>query len=755
MNLIMKQLISSIVIVCFVFTLTISRESNAKDWLVKSIDEYEKAHESLKPGDSITLKNGVWKDFEILFKAIGLPEKPIVLKAETKGQVILSGNSNLRLAGEHLLVSGLIFKDGFSPSNAVISFRRNKNDLANNSRVTEIVIEEYSNPDRHESDYWVALYGKNNRFDHNYLVGKRNKGVTLAVRLNSESSQENHHRIDHNYFGPRPIFGANGGETLRIGTSHYSLTNSHTVVENNFFDRCNGEVEIISVKSGKNILRNNTFFESRGTLTLRHGNNNLIEGNVFIGNQVDHTGGIRVINRNQVIRNNYLEGLTGYRFGSGFTVMNGVPDSPINRYHQVDNAKIYNNSLINVKNIHLAAGSDKERSAVPINSEFSNNLIINDSGESPFAVFDDVSGIVFSNNISNREVLSTLTRGFEIKNIDLKRSSNGLMYPQDKKYKDLGAPETLKPTNKADTGPSWYTKNEIEFQFDTGKLTRVRASGDALFKAVENADSGDILELDEGEYELRKIVKINKTLSIRAKTKHAASLKFSRSALFEIADGGSLKIDGLKISGESAPDTSGNSLFRTAKWGMLKNYRFVMTNNIVEKLNINHSFHLFDAGARSFAKLVHVENNEISNVTGDIFRLNKEIDDLGIYNVEYLRLKNNQFSHVQGALAKVYRGGTDESTFGPHFELTNNRINELGKGKRNKSKASIALHGVQVSDISHNQFNNALAIDIEHTVGEPKTKISNNKFIDTPGPIVEELNVTGAHTAIIKNNITE
>ena len=92
---------------------------------------------------------------------------------------------------------------------------------------------------------------------------------------------------------------------------------------------------------------------------MRHGNGNLIEDNVFIGNNVPHTGGIRVINRDQIIRNNYLEGLTGYRFGSGFTVMNGVPNSPINRYHQVDNATIEHNTFINVKHIHLAAGSTK------------------------------------------------------------------------------------------------------------------------------------------------------------------------------------------------------------------------------------------------------------------------------------------------------------------------------------------------------------------------------------------------------------
>ena len=142
--------------------------------------------------------------------------------------MIITGQSNLRIAGKHLVVSGLVFKDGHSPTNTVIAFRRTKGELANHSRVTEVVIDHFNNPERFEPDFWVMMYGKNNRFDHNHLEGKSNQGVTMAVRMNSVESQENHHRIDHNYFGPRPVLGSNGGETLRIGTSHYSLTNSYT-----------------------------------------------------------------------------------------------------------------------------------------------------------------------------------------------------------------------------------------------------------------------------------------------------------------------------------------------------------------------------------------------------------------------------------------------------------------------------------------------------------------------------------------------
>ncbi len=728
-----------------------TEESSVNKHLVDSPQAYNDVIKNAKAGDTIVLANGTWNDFEIVFTGKGTKLKPITLTAETKGKVILSGNSNLRLAGEYLVVSGLVFKDGFTPSSEVISFRRNKEDLAFHSRVTEVVIDNYSNPDRFESDYWVGIYGKYNRFDHNHLVGKRNKGVTVAVRLTTEDSQENHHRIDHNYFGPRPMFGSNGGETLRIGTSHHSLTNSFTVVENNYFDRCNGEVEIVSVKSGKNRIANNTFFESRGTLTLRHGNGNVIENNVFFGNGVDHTGGIRVINRDQVIRNNYLEGLTGYRFGSGLTVMNGVPNSPINRYHQVANATIEGNTLINVEHVHLAAGSDAERSAAPIDSRVSNNLIFNENNQAPFSVFDDISGIEFSGNVSNKLNKNKIKSGISEQNLELIRAENGLLYPT-KSLNNVGITRDIQPIQKNQTGPSWYNKTEPEVAFASGKTTVVSASGNALYQAIEAAQSGDVLVLEDGTYSIEKIIKLSKTLSIKAKNKHKVFIDFGRSTLFEINNGGSLSIDGVLVSGSNSADYSGNTFVRTAKWGMYKNYRFAMKNSVIKDLNVNHSFHFFNSGSRAFAQSIDIANNVFENITGDIFRLNKEMDDLGIYNAEYVNITNNTFTNVEGTLVNLYRGGSDESTFGPHLLLENNVVNNVGNGKRNKTKSALMLHGVQVTNIHRNTFTDSALINVEHTVGEPVTSITNNKLSKSSKPKVVELRVDGPHTAEIKNN---
>ncbi len=95
----------------------------------------------------------------------------------------------------------------------VVSFRRSRDRRAVESRVTGVVIDGFNKPDRAASDNWVAMYGQDNRFDHNHLVGKTNLGTTLVVVRDATQGLENRHRIDHNYFGPRPNLGSNGGET--------------------------------------------------------------------------------------------------------------------------------------------------------------------------------------------------------------------------------------------------------------------------------------------------------------------------------------------------------------------------------------------------------------------------------------------------------------------------------------------------------------------------------------------------------------
>lgn len=702
--------------------------------LVKSQAEYKEATKNLQPGDTILLANGEWKNFEIVFTGVGRESKPITLTAQEKGRVFITGQSNLRMTGEYLIVSGLVFKNGFTPTREVIAFQRSGTEFANHSRVTEVVIDGFNNPERTESDYWVSMYGKNNRFDHNYLAGKNNNGVTMAVRLNSEASQENHHRIDHNYFGHRPILGSNGGETLRVGTSHYSMSNSFTVIEDNYFDRCDGEVEIISNKAGGNIIRGNVFFESRGTLTLRHGNDNIVENNVFFGNGVDHTGGIRLINKRQIIRNNYMEGLTGTRFGSAFTIMNGVPNSPINRYHQVEDSLLENNTIIDASHIELAAGSDDERSAVPKSTRFSNNLVYSSSGVDPFTIHDDISGIEFTGNVINEVTDKKIGEGFSMQSLELVRQDNGLLMPAGGQLKGVGIEPGLKVLDRASTGPKWYPKPERTARFGTGQTRAIKAEGDKLIEAVKNAEAGDVLELKPGHYLVEKIITLDKPLTIRAKNGEKVSIEFERTTLIEILEGGALELEGLSISGKSAPDVAGNSLVRTSRYSMLKSYDLVVRDCEISDLDVNHSFNFLTVSKGTFAERIEIHNSNFSNISGGILVLDKETDDLGLYNAEYVVIGGSKFENIGKSLLTIYRGGTDESTFGPHVVISDTELTMVGKNKRNKTAASVHMLGVQVASIKDNVVRQSKPVRVFQTVGDPVTRIIDNRFVETPAP---------------------
>ncbi len=728
-------------------------KSFAADVLVRDQDQFNAALKDVQPGDAVVLADGIWRDFEMLVEGKGTADAPITVRGQTPGKVILSGQSNLRLAGEHLVISDLVFKNGYTPTRAVVQFRKNKENLANNSRITNIVIDNYNNPERFEVDFWVLMYGKNNRFDHNHISGKKNVGVTMAVVLDTEASRENRHQIDHNYFGPRPVLGSNGGETLRVGTSHFSLTDSLTVIENNYFDRADGELEIVSIKSAGNIVRGNTFYESRGTMTLRHGNDNKVMDNVFFGNGIDHTGGIRVINANQTVSNNYMEGLTGYRFAGAFVVMNGVPDSPINRYHQVDNADMRNNTLVNSDFIQLGAGSDQERSAVPVNSTFEDNLIYHKKGGDLFTVYDDMSGINFAGNVMHMVKDPALDEGFDFQKIKMRRAENGLLYPVDEALAEKGVSRNLKVTKRADTGVDWYAKTPRPVAFGAGKTTKVARGENALSMAIAASEPGDVLVLDRGDFTATRTLEINHPLTIKGNSKRRKPvLDFERSALFQINDGGSLKLENIHLTGRAAPDNSGNSLIRTSRYAMLDNYRLEMVNVKIDDLDVNRAFDVLRVAKSTMADSIVLDRVDIKDVSGAVLKLNKETDNFGIFNADYVTIKNSRFENIGEEVVNLYRGGRDESTFGPHFLMQNSTIVNSSKGGRNKSGASVLLHGVQVADVENNTFTDSLPLKVEHTVSEPVTKIFGNKFVDSGAPSVEELNSDKENTAMMKNN---
>lgn len=722
-----------------------AQAAQARDILVADQVEYKAAVKAAKPGDSIVLRDGEWRDAQLVFTGAGTADAPITLTAQTKGKVLLTGASNLRLGGSHLVVSGLVFKRGASPMREVISFRRDSKTLASDTRVTEIVIDGFSKPDRRAEDIWVALYGTNNRVDHSHFEGKTNAGVTLAVIRKAGDPLDNRHRIDHNYFGPRPPLGSNGGETIRIGTSEESLSDSHTVVERNIFDRTSGEVEIVSVKSGGNIVRENLVLSSQGAFVLRHGNGNLVERNIFLGNHVPDSGGVRIINRDQIVRFNYMEGLAGKDFKSAITVMNGVPNSVINRYHQVSNAVIERNSILDSARITLAAGADAERSAAPVASKFAGNLVSGAKGTDPFRAEDDIGGIAFAGNVEAAVEQPLLTNGVAQRDLQLERAANGLLYPTDPALAEVGAPRDLVPVKREEVGAPWYRPDAAEAAFGAGRTVEL-AAGASLADAVGASRAGDTIALAAGAYEVAAPVAIHHRLTIAGQAGAAPVVHVASGAFARIEAGGGLRLADLTLDARKA---AADAALIAVGAGAAPNYEIEMKGVSVRGPGQAARLDGVVMAPGTFANAIELLGSSFADMSGAVVLGTGEQQPKGWYPVERLEIAGSSFIRV-GLVADLLRKGTDESTFGPYVSMTGSSVSGSGAGD-----ASLRLSGAQHSEIFGNSFENSAPLVVIHSVGKPETRIAGNAFRATPAPRVEELSYKGPPRAKLAGNFTE
>ena len=712
----------------------------ARDMLVSDQVQYKAAVKKAQPGDTIILGDGEWRDFQIVFTGTGTAAKPITLTAQTKGKVLLTGQSNLRIGGQNLVVSGLVFKNGASPTDEVISFRRDSKTLATDVRVTEVVIDGFSKSDRRAEDIWVALYGTGNRVDHSHFEGKTNAGVTLAAIRRAGDPLDNRHRIDHNYFGPRPPLGSNGGETIRIGTSEESLSASNTIIERNIFDRTSGEVEIVSIKSGGNVVRENLVLEAQGAFVLRHGNGNLVERNIFLGKGVADTGGVRVINRDQIVRGNYFEGLAGTSFKSALSVMNGVPNSVINRYHQVANARIEGNSIIDSARITLAAGADAERSAAPTGSKFERNLIVGAKGQDPFRAEGEIGGIALAGNVEAKVAKPLLGAGVEQREVKLERAANGLLYPTDPALAAVGAPRDLKPVTRAEVGANWYRGDTPEAAFGTGD-TRPLAAGASLAQAVADAKAGDTLALAAGTYDIAAPLTVQHRLTI-AGSKDAKPVLRVASSFARIEGGGGLQLENVAIDASGA---SGDGALIVVESSVAPNYGVALAGVSVRgpgKGRLNG----IAMAPGTFADDVSIKNSDFAEM-GVVVAATGEQEPKGWYPMERLTIAGSRFARV-AMVADLLRKGTDESTFGPWFAMTGSSVADSGMGG-----ASLRISGAQHADIVQNSFAKSDGIVVIHSVGAPETRIASNAFAATPSPRIEELAWKGPPRGLIENNV--
>lgn len=424
-----------------------------REQVIASADELKALLPRLEPGDTVVMRDGIWRDADLVFRGEGSPREPITLRAQTPGRVVLTGASRLRLAGRHLVVDGLFFQGcSLQRGQAVVAFREGDDRVAIRCRLTNSAIVD-CNPADPLTDYkWVSLYGAHNRVDHCRFEGKNHQGTLLVVWLDG---QPNGHRIDRNYFGPRPPHDRNGAETIRVGTSDWSQTISGTIVEDNVFHRCDGEQEIISSKSWGNAYRRNTFIECQGALTLRHGNACLVEDNWFLGRGRASTGGVRIIGEDHRVLHNHFEGLTGDRFYAALSMVLGIPGSPLNGYFQVRRAEVVGNTFVDTARAFSLGVMEGRPEAVlpPVDCVIRDNLL-----RVADADFYDAPVELPGLEVAGNSVLLPLERplptGFHLRPLQAERGSGGVTRLRTEDSASHAGPIGI-PLDPADVGPSW------------------------------------------------------------------------------------------------------------------------------------------------------------------------------------------------------------------------------------------------------------------------------------------------------------
>lgn len=238
-------------------------------------------------------------------------------------------------------------------------------------------------------------------------MDKRDRGALLVVWFDEGVTPN--HTIQYNHFTRPTILidptdgdPANEQETIRVGDSANSLSDGKVTVQNNYFYQCYGEsAEVVSSKSCANLYKGNYFHECRGTLTLRHGNNCTIEGNYFYGNEVEESGGVRIIGEGHTVRNNHFERLTGIGYKAALSLVRGQENAALSGYAQVKNALIENNTFNEcVLAVHANYGGSNMTLPV-VSTTMRGNTIVT-TGESNYAVryenSDPHAEIVWENN---------------------------------------------------------------------------------------------------------------------------------------------------------------------------------------------------------------------------------------------------------------------------------------------------------------------------------------------------------------------
>ncbi len=383
----------------------------ASTYEVASLAELQSRVDRAIPGDTIVLRDGVYAtSAAITIARSGTASAPIRIAAKSIGRVTITGEHGIRIAAPaaYVEIVGFVFAHAAGTTDVASG--------ATHIRFSRNVFEDSG------AGAYLTIAGDDTEVDRNEFRNKKTVGNMIDVR-GAGSQVAQRVRIHHNYFHDFANAGANCAETIRFGLSGLSLSKGFGVIEQNLFVRCTGENELLSIKSGSNTIRYNTFLDSPGAqLTLRHGNENQVYGNYLRG-----LDGIRIFGDRHQIFSNYLEGNTG-----GINIGNGgaeVADgAPLTSHDRPDDNVIAFNTLVN--NARGYYMTPRANGLGATNTVFANNVV--QGGGTAVSLEGPYTGATWAGNIiwQTTGALSAPQGTFEALDPQLDRAADGLFRPR-------------------------------------------------------------------------------------------------------------------------------------------------------------------------------------------------------------------------------------------------------------------------------------------------------------------------------------
>jgi poly(beta-D-mannuronate) lyase len=402
----MRQKLYSLLVLLYVIPASI----NAATITVTSLSALQTAINNAAAGDIIILANGTYTaSSDITVNKQGTATSPITIQAQSTGGAIIGGTNGFNIVSpaRYIIIKG--FKFTHNASQATMgtgtSFCRWTRNIFETPGAGENLL---LNGSDHEVDY--------NTFQHKNALGRfiavRGSGSQIAQRLH----------IHHNYFWDQQPQSGNGAETVQFGLSGLSLSNSNSILEYNLFEECEGENEMISIKSSAVTIRYNTIRNCAAQFTLRHGNRCLVYGNYFI-----NTPGIRIFGDDHAIFSNHFESCNpAINIGNGDgEVANG---DALTVHDRPDRVLIAFNTLVNNSANITQAGRTNGLGAT--NTTVANNIV--QGGGAAASIAGPYTGAVWSGNIiyQTNGAGSMPSGGYTSVNPLLARNSTGTFHLQ-------------------------------------------------------------------------------------------------------------------------------------------------------------------------------------------------------------------------------------------------------------------------------------------------------------------------------------